>query len=123
MHFKFVHEEDQPKKNYFSQKIQNATKSLVSSALHLRDKYTSFGSKMKPTTPQSVIFHIHGGGFISMSSFVHQTYTRTWSNNLEVPIVSVDYGKAPEHPYPEGLKDCFEAYMWTLNCMKQLYEF
>lgn len=123
MHFKFIHEEDQPKKNYFSQKIQNVTKSIVSSAHYLRDKYTNFGSKMKPTTPKSVIFHIHGGGFISMSSFIHQTYTRTWSNNLEVPIVSVDYGKAPEHPYPEGLKDCFEAYMWTLNCMKQLYEF
>lgn len=30
-----------------------------------------------------------------MSSFVHQTYTRIWANNLKVPIISVDYGKAP----------------------------
>ncbi len=46
-------------------------------------------------TPKAVIFHIHGGGFISMSSFIHQTYTRKWANELKVPIVSVDYGKAP----------------------------
>jgi acetyl esterase/lipase len=45
--------------------------------------------------PTAVIFHIHGGGFISMSSFIHQTYTRIWANNLKVPIISVDYGKAP----------------------------
>lgn len=83
------------------------TKYMVSSVISLRDKYTPFGSKLKFKTPKAVIFHIHGGGFISMSSFIHQTYTRVWSNNLEVPIVSVDYRKAPEHPYPEGLKDCF----------------
>ena len=53
------------------------------------------------------ILHIHGGGFISMSSFIHQTYTRKWANELGVPIISVDYGKAPEHPYPKGLMDCF----------------
>jgi hormone-sensitive lipase len=73
--------------------------------------------------PKAVIFHIHGGGFISMSSFIHQSYTRTWANELEVPIVSVDYGKAPEHPFPDGLEDCLEAYLWTLYCMRQLYEF
>ena len=103
--------------------MENVTKSLVAGILNIRDKYTNFGSKMKPKTPKAVIFHIHGGGFISMSSFIHQTYTRAWANNLQVPIVSVDYGKAPEHPFPEGLKDCFEAYLWTLNSMKQFYEF
>jgi len=38
-----------------------------------------------------------------MSSFIHQSYTRNWANSLKVPIVSVDYGKAPEYPYPKGL--------------------
>lgn len=72
--------------------------------------------------PMSVIYHIHGGGFISMSSYIHQTYTRIWANNLGVPIVSVDYGKAPENPYPQGLNDCFEGYMWTLYQFRQIYE-
>lgn len=51
-------------------------------------------------TPKAIILHIHGGGFISMSSFIHQTYTRKWANNLGVPIISVDYGKAPLRPFP-----------------------
>lgn len=56
-----------------------------------------------------------------MSSFIHQAYTRVWANNLKVPIISVDYGKAPEYPFPAGLYDCFEAYMWTLYCYSQIY--
>jgi hormone-sensitive lipase len=64
----------------------------------------AFQKKSDP--PKTVIFHIHGGGFISMSSFIHQTYTRKWANSLKVPIISVDYGKAPEYPFPEGLYDC-----------------
>jgi hormone-sensitive lipase len=56
--------------------------------------------KSKEKMPKAVIFHIHGGGFISMSSFIHQTYTRKWANDLNVPIISVDYGKAPDRPFP-----------------------
>ena len=59
--------------------------------------FSSLGSwfKKQQKIPETVIYHIHGGGFISMSSFVHQTYSRVWANNLNVPIISVDYGKAP----------------------------
>jgi hormone-sensitive lipase len=56
-----------------------------------------------------------------MSSYIHQTYTRHWANNLSVPIVSVDYGKAPLYPFPNGLYDCLEAYMWILLQFKQVY--
>lgn len=28
----------------------------------------------------SIVLHIHGGGFISMSSYSHQLYTRKWAN-------------------------------------------
>ncbi len=56
-----------------------------------------------------------------MSSFCHQVYTRLWSRQLQTPIISVDYGKAPKHPYPEGLYDCFEAYMWVIFQLQQLY--
>jgi len=29
-----------------------------------------------------IVIHIHGGGFVSMSSRSHQTYTRKWAKNL-----------------------------------------
>ena len=80
-------------------------------------------SKKNSLSSTTAILHIHGGGFISMSSFIHQTYTRLWANNLEVPILSVDYGKAPEYPYPTGLYDCLEAYMWLRFVFRQIYDY
>lgn len=46
------------------------------------------------------MFHIHGGGFISMSPYIHQTYVRQWANNLNIPVFSVDYKKSPEYAFP-----------------------
>jgi hypothetical protein len=68
-----------------------------------------------------IIFHIHGGGFVSQSSFVHQMYIRKWAKTLGVPIFSVDYRKAPAHPYPSGLDDCFQTYMWLLHYLDQVF--
>jgi len=63
----------------------------------------------------SLIFHIHGGGFISMSSRCHENYTRRWAIQTSVPVLSVDYRLAPEFPYPAGLDDVWQAYVWTIK--------
>lgn len=69
----------------------------------------------------SIIFHIHGGGFVSQSSFAHQMYVRKWANTLKVPFFSIDYRKAPLHPYPSGLDDCYQTYMWLLHYLEQIF--
>lgn len=63
----------------------------------------------------AVIVHIHGGGFVAMSSRSHQGYTRKWANALGVPIFSIDYSLAPQHPYPAALDDVWQAYLWIIN--------
>ncbi|CAK56639.1 unnamed protein product (macronuclear) [Paramecium tetraurelia] len=68
-----------------------------------------------------IVIHIHGGGFVSMSSRSHQTYTRKWAKNLQVPIFSIDYRKAPESPYPYGLDDCWQAYMFIMNYIDKYF--
>ena len=65
------------------------------------------------------MMHIHGGGFISMSSSSHQMYSRAWSKDLDLPIFSIDYRLAPEHPYPNGLQDCFDLYSFLLQYLNQ----
>lgn len=69
---------------------------------------------LSPKNPDSnqVVFHIHGGGFISMSSGSHESYTRIWSNNLNTSVVSVDYRLSPQYPYPAALDDVWQVWNW-----------
>jgi len=53
----------------------------------------------------TIIIHIHGGGFISMSSNSHQIYTRVWARDTNLAIFSIDYRLAPQYPYPCPLED------------------
>mgnify|MGYP000874372689 CR=1 FL=1 len=86
----------------------------------LLDKLTGL-FKAKPDLIENVVLHVHGGGFIGMSSYSHQIYTRKWANELKLPIFSVDYRKAPEFPYPMALDDCLEAYLWLVYVFPQLF--
>lgn len=81
------------------------------------------GKKEKSQFCDTVIIHIHGGGFISTSSRNHQIYTRKWANNLKLPIFAIDYCLAPEHPYPEALNDCWQAYNWIIRYSYELFGF
>lgn len=45
-----------------------------------------------------------------MSPENHDEYVSNWARQTKVPIISINYGKAPENPYPWGLEECFEAY-------------
>lgn len=56
-----------------------------------------------------------------MSSRSHQTYTRKWANKLNVPIFSIDYRMAPEDPYPAGMDDCWQAYMFILSYIDRYF--
>jgi acetyl esterase/lipase len=61
------------------------------------------------------IFHIHGGGFIALSSFAHECYLRPWAIDTQLPIFSVDYSKTPDYHYPVQLEECYQAYKWILE--------
>ncbi|XP_068097615.1 hormone-sensitive lipase isoform X2 [Hyperolius riggenbachi] len=64
-----------------------------------------------------LIIHFHGGGFVAQTSKSHEPYLKTWAQDLEAPILSVDYSLAPEAPFPRALEECFYAYCWALkNC-------
>ena len=61
------------------------------------------------------MLHIHGGGFVAMSSASHQNYTRVWANILDIPIFSVDYRLSPESAFPDALNDCWQVYYWLFE--------
>ncbi|XP_069033144.1 lipase, hormone-sensitive a isoform X1 [Embiotoca jacksoni] len=68
----------------------------------------------QPRSPWLLI-HFHGGGFVAQTSKSHENYLRSWSKELNVPVLSVDYSLSPEAPFPRALEECFYAYCWALN--------
>jgi len=66
-----------------------------------------------PSIP--LIIHIHGGGFVSGSSAMHENYLREWAIATGVPIISIDYQLAPAYKYPTQLLECFYAYKWIVS--------
>ena len=69
----------------------------------------------KDNTIYTVIVHIHGGGFLSMSSKTHTVHTKSMVAQTGVPIFSIDYRLAPENPFPAALEDCWGVYDWLIN--------
>ena len=77
---------------------------------------SSFLLKAKETIHvDAIMIHIHGGGFVAMSSGSYQPVTRKWANELGIPIFSIDYRLAPEYAYPCALNDVWQAYYWIIN--------
>ena len=66
------------------------------------------------------MLHLHGGAWISTSSFFHQNYLRKWANSLgeDTLVLAPDYRKAPEFKYPAAHEDCWQAYLWVLHLAK-----
>jgi acetyl esterase len=56
---------------------------------------------------------LHGGGFVVGSLDTHDRLARELAARLSARVLSLDYGLAPEHPYPHGLDDCVDAARWV----------
>jgi acetyl esterase/lipase len=61
------------------------------------------------------ILYLHGGSFCSGSSVTHRGLTAHLASESEVPVHSLDYRLAPEHPYPQALDDAEAAYRALLE--------
>ena len=57
-----------------------------------------------------VVLDIPGGGYVAMSPRHHDDKLLTWAGKTGLPILSLDYKKAPEHPYPYALNECYDVY-------------
>ena len=60
-----------------------------------------------------LMLFLHGGGWAFGSLQSHEPLCRAYANALQAAIVAVEYGLAPEHPFPEGLEDCHAACCWV----------
>jgi len=63
---------------------------------------------LKPVSPagDDVVIFIHGGAFVFGSIDSHVPMVSYIAESLNRAVLMIDYGLAPEHPFPGGLKDC-----------------
>lgn len=65
--------------------------------------------------PDKVVLFIHGGAWIINSRKGLLSLQCAVADTLGVPVVSVEYRLAPEHPYPAALDDLIAAYTEILK--------
>ncbi len=63
--------------------------------------------------PGLVMVFFHGGGFVIGDLDTHEPYCAEASRILDMPVISVDYRLAPEHPFPAAPEDCEAATRWV----------
>ena len=62
--------------------------------------------------PGDLVVFFHGGGFVIGDIDSHAPLCADLSRMLDLPVVSVDYRLAPEHPFPAGPNDAIVAARW-----------
>ena len=61
------------------------------------------------------LIYIHGGGMIMGDLDSQDENMREAATALGMPIASIDYRKAPEHPYPAAPEDCYAGVCWVFE--------
>jgi len=66
-------------------------------------------------TPGPVIVYFHGGGWILGDVDVYASPCAEIARQLDLPLLSVEYRRAPEYKTPVGQQDCEAAARWIAS--------
>ena len=70
--------------------------------------------------PSPVIVFYHGGGFVLGDLDTHEPLCAEIARLTDLPVVSVDYALAPEHPFPAGVEQSIAAARWVAEGPREL---
>lgn len=57
-----------------------------------------------------IVLDVPGGGFVAMNPRTHDDKLMAWAGKTGLPVLSLNYRKAPEYPYPYALNECYDVY-------------
>jgi len=72
------------------------------------------------TNSQRTIVYFHGGGWVLNFLDIYDASLSRLANQSNATIVSVNYQKAPEHPYPAPFDDCYSTLEWAISHKNEL---
>lgn len=64
---------------------------------------------------KSVIYYLHGGGYVSGSAKTNRPITVPLARRLNRRVFALDYRLAPEHRFPAALEDAVAGYRWLVS--------
>ncbi len=62
----------------------------------------------------AAFYWIHGGGTVVGDVEMNDCYCANIASKLGILVTSIDYRLAPEHPFPDGLEDCYAGLKWLV---------
>lgn len=68
----------------------------------------SYNSAQQPQL-LPLYLNIHGGGFVMCDATIDDTFCSAWANRTGMLVVSLNYRKAPLHPFPTAAFDIAEV--------------
>jgi acetyl esterase len=70
--------------------------------------------------PTPIITFFHGGGFVIGDLATHHALCSEIAAAVDLPLVAVDYRRAPEAPFPAAILDCEAAARWIAGSPAEL---
>ena len=58
---------------------------------------------------EALVIFVHGGGWVLGNVESYDRLCRRFANQIRLPVVSIEYRLAPEHPFPTALNDVTAA--------------
>ena len=65
--------------------------------------------------PQPCLIYIHGGGMIMGNLETGNLNCLNFARTFDISVLSIEYRKAPEFPYPAAIEDCIDAISWIVS--------
>ena len=65
--------------------------------------------------PTRVLLYLHGGGYVLGSLNTHRSLVGSLAERCGINTLTINYRKAPDHPFPAALDDAKRAYRWLLR--------
>lgn len=112
---------DKTEKNEKS--VYISTRLLHSSKISLKHDKPSlikslFNGSNSNQTNDTLMIYIHGGGYISGSTFGSERFIRPWLLVLKIPTLGINYSLSPEHQYPKAVDEVWQVYNWIIRNAK-----
>ncbi|MDB5269584.1 MAG: hypothetical protein JWP58_2624 [Hymenobacter sp.] len=65
--------------------------------------------------PTRALLYLHGGGYVLGSLNTHRSLVGSLAQRTGLNVLTINYRKAPDHPFPAALDDARRAYRWLLR--------